>query len=223
MNDRKMKQLSFSNIRFKDLKAIVPVEQSADEIVFKEWFDFEFPFSEEKVTFLSNLIHGNRLKINAYTKAERRAKFLIPLLGKADFVAGEISDWYERSIKGKMNGVEVGGVTDFMVAKGVKKPEIPYFYIREFKPSKPSVLLEDQLLAELMVSIELIETKLMKGAYIVGQFWTFVLLQKQLNDSFILHLVPSLDALKLDDLKQIYKHLKAVKAEILAKVSSTES
>ncbi|MEN0051283.1 MAG: hypothetical protein AAF806_29735 [Bacteroidota bacterium] len=215
-----MKSLSIADIRFKDLKSVVSIEQSADEMVFKEWFGFEYHFGDEKVAFLSDLICKNRFKINAYTKGERRAKFLIPLLNKVDFVQGEISDWYERSIKGKVNGVEIGGVTDFMVAKGVKEPEVPYFYIQEFKPSKPSVFPEDQLLAELVVSIELNRKKSIKGAYIVGQFWTFVILQKQPNDNFILHLAPSLDALKLDDLKQIYKHLKAVKTEILAKVSS---
>lgn len=215
-----MKPLSLANIRFKDLKAVVPVEQSADEVVFEEWFTFEYHFADEEIAFLRDLIHRSRLKINAYTEEELKAKFLIPLLNKVDFVQGEISDWYERSIKGKINGVEIGGVTDFMVAKGVKEPEVPYFYIQEFKPSKPSVFPEDQLLAELMVSIELNETKVMKGAYIVGQFWTFVLLEKQLNNSFILHLAPSLDALKLEDLQQIYKHLKAVKTEILAKVNS---
>ena len=129
-------------------------------------------------------------------------------------------DWYERTIRGEINGVEIGGVTDFMVATGVKEPEIPYFYIQEFKPSKPSVFPEDQLLAELMVFVELNGTPAMKGAYIVGQFWTFVMLEKQLDGGFVLYLVPSLDALKLEDLQQIYKHLKAVKAEILLKVNT---
>ncbi|MEM1324571.1 MAG: hypothetical protein AAGI23_01390 [Bacteroidota bacterium] len=213
------KQLSFSNIRFKDLKAIAPIEQSANEVVFEDWFNYPYEFNEEEIAFLTDLIVRNRLKINAYTEEELKAKFLIPLLNKVDFVKGEVSDWYERNIRGKINGVEIGGVTDFMVAKGVKEPETPYFYIQEFKPSKPSVFPEDQLLAELMVSVELEGKQSMKGAYIVGQFWTFVILEKQPNGSFILYLAPSLDALKLEDLQEIYKHLKAVKAEILEKVS----
>jgi hypothetical protein len=127
-----VKQLSFSNIRFKDLKAIASVEQSADEAVFESWFNFVYDCTTEEVAFFKELIRRNRLKINAYTEEELKAKFLIPLLNKVDFVQGEISDWYERSIRGKVNGVEIGGVTDFMVAKGVKKPEIPYFYIQKF-------------------------------------------------------------------------------------------
>lgn len=215
-----VKQLSFSNIRFKDLRAIVPLEQSADEAVFEKWFSFDYRFSEAEIAFLDDLIRRNRSKINAYTSKELRAKFLVPLLNKVDFVYDEISDWYERSIRGQVNGVEIGGVTDFMVAKGIKEPETPYFYIQEFKPSKPSVFPEDQLLAELMVSIELNDKQQMKGAYIVGQLWTFVLLKKQLNGGFVLHLAPSLDALKLEDLQQIYKHLKAVKAEILVETGN---
>ncbi|MEM9886252.1 MAG: hypothetical protein AAF849_10190 [Bacteroidota bacterium] len=215
-----IKQLSFSTIRFKDLKEIAPIQQSAEEDIFEEWFSFEYAFEQEEIDFLAHLIYRNRLKINAYTEEELKAKFLIPLLNKVDFVQGEISDWYERSIRGRVNGVEIGGVTDFMVAKGVKEPEIPYFYIQEFKPSKPSVFPEDQLLAELMVSVELNNTHKMKGAYIVGQLWTFVILEKRVDGRFTLHLASSLDALKQEDLRQIYKHLKAVKTEILAQVAS---
>ena len=209
------KQLSFSNIRFKDIKDLVPVTQHAEESIFEEWFGFKYEFSEEETVFLQNLIKRNRLKVNSYTEEELKAKFLIPIMNKVDFVKDGISDWYERSLKGQINGVEVGGVTDYMVAKGIKEPEVPYFFIQEFKPSKPSTFPEDQLLAELIVSIQLNGTKYLKGAYIVGQFWTFVILELTVKGAYKFHIAPSLDSLKIADLKQIYKNLQAAKGEIM--------
>lgn len=209
------KQLSFSNIRFKDIKDLVPVTQHAEENVFDEWFNFEYELSEEEIAFLKSLIKRSRLKVNSYTEEELKAKFLIPILNKVDFMQSGISDWYERSLKGQINGVEIGGVTDYMVAQGIKEPETPYFFIQEFKPSKPSVFPEDQLLAELIVSLQLNGTQHIKGAYIVGQFWTFVILERNMDGAYKFHIAPSLDSLKIEDLKHIYKNLQAAKAEIM--------
>ncbi|MCB1189797.1 MAG: hypothetical protein H7A23_00860 [Leptospiraceae bacterium] len=46
-----------------------------------------------------------------------------------------IQDWYEASIQGTVNGVEIKGYADFMVATGIKEPQKPYFFIQEYKPS----------------------------------------------------------------------------------------
>lgn len=211
------KQLSFSSIRFKDLKDLVPIEQTADSAIFKDWFNFDYEFQEEELVFLNELIQRNRLRVNSYTEEELKAKFIIPLLNKVDFVYEDISDWYERPIKGQIGGVDLGGVTDFMVAKGIKEPEIPYFFIQEFKPSKPSVFPEDQLLAELMVSLNLNKQTYIKGGYLVGQFWTFAVLEKLEEGGYLFHLSESFDSLKLEDVKEIYVNLKAVKQEIIAR------
>ena len=65
--------------------------------------------------------------MTAYTEEELKAKFIIPLVNRVDFVGESFSDWYERSIKTVINDWEISGITDFMVAKGEKEPESPYF------------------------------------------------------------------------------------------------
>lgn len=209
------KQLSFATIRFKDLKDLVPIEQTADSALFDDWFGLVQDLEQEELDFLQDLIQRNRLRVNAYTAKELKAKFIIPLLNKVDFVYAHISDWYQRHIKGQIAGIDLSGMTDFMVATGVKEPEIPYFFIQEFKPSKPSNFPEDQLLAELIVSLELNKQQHIKGGYLVGQFWTFSVLEKMENGGYRFHLSESFDSLKLEDLKKIYLNLKAVKQEII--------
>ena len=73
---------------------------------------------------------------------------------------------------------------------------------------------EDQLLAELLVALHLNDIQQMKGAYITGQHWKFMILEKLPNDKFIFYVSKNFDSLKIDDLKGIYKNLRAVKAEL---------
>ena len=57
---------------------------------------------------------------------------------------------------------------------------------------------------------------MIKGAYIIGGSWHFVILEKFAQDTYQYVLSQNFDSTKLDDLLLIYKHLVCVKQEILA-------
>lgn len=215
-----MQKLSFSNIKYKDLKKVVNIKQLVDDSQFNDWFSNHYEFSEEELAFLKTLIHKNRLKVKTYTEEELKAKFIIPLLNKVDFQGENYSDWYERTIKTVINGWEIGGLTDFMIAKGEREPETPYFFIQEFKPSKTSSYPEEQLIAELLVALHLNKETLIKGAYIVGEHWYFVITQRDETDNYQYFVSESFDSLKLEDLKRIYQYLQTIKSEVLKKSMS---
>ncbi len=91
--------------------------------------------------------------MGSYSEEELRIRFIGPLLNKVDYRFKNTRDWYQRPLKAKINKVTIGGYVDFMVAKGFKEPEIPYFFIQEFKRTKFETDPEDQLLAEMLVAM----------------------------------------------------------------------
>lgn len=207
------KQLSFSNVKFNDLNQVVKLVGVPDiyDTKFQEWFSYSYTFSETELLLLERLLSQHRLYVSTYSEEELKAKLIIPILNSVNFMFDTVKDWYERPLKAVINGVEVGGYVDFMVAKGIKEPQRPYFFIQEFKKSKAEVDPEDQLLAELLVAIELTQTAIMRGAYIMGKAWNFVILEKQPNGQYEYYVSKVFDNTWLEDLKQIYVNLQAVK------------
>lgn len=138
-------------------------------------------------------------------------RFLALILDKVDFSNDKIEDWYEVSLRGIINGVELKGFADFMVASGIKEPNEPYFFIQEFKPSTPDRDPETQLIVELIIAIKKNQVQVMRGGYIIGQNWQFLILEKIGENEFQYFTSRQLDSLKLEDLLQIYVCLQAVK------------
>ncbi|MFK7979972.1 MAG: hypothetical protein AB8G86_08325 [Saprospiraceae bacterium] len=213
------KQLSFSNIKLKDLRKVVAIKPITDETVFDKWFNFDYVISKEETHFLRELIANNQLRIATYSEEELKMKFIAPLLNKIDFTFAEVTDWYERPISCQINEVNLGGTTDYLVAKGIDEPELPYFFIQEFKPSRSNGFPEYQLLAELLVALQLNGEKQILGAYILGQLWIFMLLRKE-GEQYYYYKSLGFNALKEGDLMAIYRTLQGVRASVLEKVKN---
>ena len=206
------KMYSFSNIRFIDLKTLVNIRQVADETVFQGWFQFGYTYHQDEKQFLQELIDTNRLYVLSYSEEELKIKFIGPLLNKVHYQFDDVQDWYQRPLKAKINQAVLHGYVDFMVAKGVKEPERPYFFIQEFKKTKIDIDPEDQLLAEMLVAMTLNPCDRMHGAYIIGQEWRFVILRRTALNTYEYYVSLIFDCLHFESLCEIYKNLQAVKS-----------
>uniref|UniRef100_UPI001C0C744B hypothetical protein n=1 Tax=Candidatus Marithrix sp. Canyon 246 TaxID=1827136 RepID=UPI001C0C744B len=69
-------------------------------------------------------------------------------------------------------------------------------------------------IAELITAVELNDFKIIKGAYIVGAIWNFVILKKLAENTYQYFISINFDSSKLTDLTAIYKNLLVVKEEI---------
>ncbi|MDQ7046629.1 MAG: hypothetical protein Q9M39_03065 [Sulfurovum sp.] len=58
----------------------------------------------------------------------------------------------------------------------------------------------------------------MRGAYIVGAIWNFVILEKLGKDKYQYFVSENFDSSKIGDLKGIYRNLVFVKEEIVERV-----
>ncbi len=202
---------SFSNISFSELNKIVSLEKSYNFDKFKEWFETDFELSETDLQFLEKLRKKQYPFLFSYSEEDLKVKFIAPILNQVDFIVNKINDFYHASLKAEINGIEFNGFADYVVAKGVKEPEKPYFFVQEFKPNLGAKDVEDQLFAELLAGIAINESTLMRGAYIIGQNWRFVIMEKDENNNYTAFVSKQFDSLELDDLKQIYKNLQIVK------------
>ncbi|KOR32739.1 hypothetical protein TI05_05405, partial [Achromatium sp. WMS3] len=147
---------------------------------------------------------------------ELKIKFIAPIINRVKFTNPEyeIRDFYEQSITYISDKFILTGIVDFVVAKGLEYSKKPYFFIQEFKRSIRNDDPRPQLLAELLAALELSKFQAIKGAFIIGENWSFVILDKPNPDTYRYFFSPTLHATKLDDLQQIYRNLCFVKQEI---------
>jgi len=207
---------SFSQISFDDLNNFLILKKGLTYDIFEPWFDNNISVDKEIIDFLEELIEENQIFINSYSEENLKVNFIVPLLNKVKFksIENEFRDFYEDKLTYKTDKFIFRGTCDFVVAKGLFRSEKPYFFIQEFKKSKENSDPEPQLLAELISAIELNNWTTIKGAFIVGAIWNFVILEKLGKDSYKYFVSPNFDSTKIDDLKSIYQNLLFVKEEI---------
>jgi len=207
----KPSKISFQYAEFDELVKVVNLKSGKKATIFEEWFNFDYSLSVEEQNFLSELIEKHKDYVASYSEEELKMYFISYIIGKTDFFQNNKRGFFDRQLKTVINGVEIGGRTDFMVATGIKNPQKPYFFIQEFKQTKHAVDIEDQLLAEMLVAIEINKATIMRGAYIVGKQWTFMILEKTESNDYLYYVSRALDSLWFNDLKQIFICLQAVK------------
>lgn len=121
------------------------------------------------------------LKIGAWLEEDLKMKLLSLIFLLADLSEEKKIDiFYERNIFATVKGVEVGGKVDCLVSSltGFAVPNKPYFFMQEFKKSKGDKQdPEGQMLAAMIAGQAINNNhKPLYGAYVIGEFWYFAVL-----------------------------------------------
>jgi hypothetical protein len=206
---------SFSKIKESDLEELGAVLK-LDNSKFDEWFESNIELSEETETFLQTLLEEERDFISRYNEEDLKARFLIPILNRVNFRSREmeIREFYEESISYKNEKFFLNGTPDFFVSKGVFKPEAPYFFIQEFKRGKENSFPEPQLVAEMVAGLEISKLSTIRGAYVRGEDWNFVILEK-VGENYHYFVSDKFNSKRESELSMIYRNLLFIKNEIL--------
>jgi len=212
----------FSRIKDDELRKLVNIKQKFSNHIFDNWFNNPIIIKESEIKFLTELLSKEFNFIRIYKEEDLKVKFIAPILNQIDFrdINKEIRDFYEEKITYQTDKFIFTGTTDFLISKGLEYSEKPYFFIQEFKKGKESSYPESQLLAELIAGVELNNFKTIKGAYIVGAIWNFVILEKLAEDKYQFFISINFDSTKIEELKGIYKNLLFIKDEIFKMVES---
>ncbi|MCK5876560.1 MAG: hypothetical protein KAG43_02905 [Candidatus Marithrix sp.] len=212
----KIPTYTFSKIGYKDLRKLVDIERVFDNNIFNSWFNCDIALATEDISFLTNLLNQEIDLIRIYSEEDLKIHFLSPILNRVKFksLESKVRDFYEETLFYETDNFILRGVTDFVVAKGFEYPETPYFFIQEFKKGLQYSNPEPQLLAELISAVELNKFKQMTGAFVVGENWNFVILDKLGQNKYQYVISRTFNATNTDDLMSIYKNLLVVKRNI---------
>jgi hypothetical protein len=218
---KEKKSYSFSEMTDNKLKKCVTIHKEFNiKNKFDDWLNFDYKISKDEVDFLSNLINIYGDFLSDYKEETLKAHFVIPILNKVNFLLREYecAGLYEERITYETDKFIFNGTTDFMVTKGLVEAEKPYFFIQEFKRNEENAFPRTQLLAELISAVELNKWSTIKGAYIKGTIWNFVILEKLGKDKYQYFVSKSFDSTDINHLKDIFKNLLFVKNEIFEMV-----
>ena len=112
---------------------------------------------------------------------ELKMKFLGPLLALVNYDTENYRAFMERPLIARKGDDEALGTVDFLIAKGWQLTRSPFFSVHEYKPGPNA---SKDPLGELLIALVAIqqanETMDLRfslyGAYVVGQFFYFVIL-----------------------------------------------
>ena len=217
------KSYNFSNIKISDLKKFFEIKHNiTNQNIFNKWFNNDIILKECDIEFLRNLLNENQLLIKYYKEEDLKIHFLSHIFAKVNFKSYEYEfrDFYNEKLTYKTDKFILNGEVDFVIAKGLEYSETPYFFIQEFKKGRENSDPEPQLLAEMISAVELNSFSSIRGAYIVGAIWNFVILERLDKHKYIYYVSENFDSTKIEDLKSIYKNLLFIKDEIIKMVKS---
>lgn len=214
------KSKAFSDVKIKDLTNLVDIKKVIDKSRFNIWFNKDISLSKDIENFLEDLISEYEPILSNFNEDTLKVKFIGTILNKIKFANFDldINDFYHSSLNFKNDKLNFNGYCDFYIAKGLYEAEKPYFFIQEYKPSMGGTHPEPQLLAELICAIELNEWRVIKGAYIMGVIWNFVILEKLEDNKYQYFVSSNFDSTDIEKLKGIYKNLLFIKDEIIEMV-----
>jgi hypothetical protein len=219
-----LRTYSFSNISFQDLRDCVEIEISKELTQYeKEWFNCKKDISKDDIEFLKHTLSIVEDFISSYKEPQLQMDFIGQILFRVNFyfknekhMSQTIRPFAGNSLTyvNKDNQFTFNGIFDFAIAKGDIDPKSPYFFIQEFKKSKEAKDPEPQLLAEMVSAVELNSTDKIRGAFIIGRFWTFVTLHRVGENSYRYYFSKPYDSMDIVQLQTIFSMLLFVKDEI---------
>jgi len=218
LENNNTKTYSFSKMRDSELTQLFDIEQKINKNIFNSWFDNDISVTKDTYNFLVELLEEEKEYISFYDEEDLKMRFLSPILLKVNFKNTDFRDFYDEKLVYKTEEFILKGEVDFTISTSLRVAKKPYFFIQEFKRVEDYSNPRPQLLAELIAGVELNSWDSIKGAYIVGAIWNFVILQRVKKHTYNYYISQNFDSTKIDDLTDIYKNLLFVKNEIIEMV-----
>jgi hypothetical protein len=204
---------AFENWLTQEVEDTFGIEKVKDYQPMKDWLsaDTSHIKIEGWLLQLQELVSENA---DYWNEDELKMQFIAPLLSFINFQTQYFKPFSQRRLRAEVNGIEIGGVVDYMVARGKQLPKHPYFFVHEYKQeAKRDTDPKGQLLVEMVAANAAnADESLIYGCYVIGRFWFFVMFQ---GKNYAVS--QAYDATKDEDLKGIVAILQKVKAIIISK------
>ncbi len=194
------------------LKDRFGLEQTFDHPILLEWLAAHAEIDAFEKETLHRVQQALLRYVDYWNEEEVKLKFIGHLISLTQYDTKNLSAFAERDFSGVVDGEEISGKPDFMVAKGKQTIKAPIFFVHEYKKEVNNDTQDPagQLLATMLVayeqnlSIAELKEKPLYGAYVIGRHWYFTVLQAKqysISDSYT--------ATNENDLLDIFRILKA--------------
>jgi hypothetical protein len=198
------------------------LQQVFDLEILNRWLSADAEVSPADQAFLLNLKNKATIFVESWNEQEYWAYVIVPLLNYIDFTGINLigatfvgveqtnknyTCFVKRFFIGKVDGEEISGYPDGLIASGWREPEVPYFCLQEWKQeSEPNSDPRGQCLAAMLVAQTLNQTEQpIYGCYTRGRNWFFMVLAGKY------YAISNAYTITHDDIFEIYKILRTLK------------
>ncbi len=148
--------------------------------VLQTWLDGQNEVSEQERGYLSLLQEYLQEHVEDWNEQELAMHFIGPMFALVKFdYERKFALFAERPLNGVVEGIEMGGRPDGLIATGYRLPGKPYFCFQEYKKEKePEGDPQAQVLAAMLVAQEINEHQFpIYGCHVRGRLWFFMALE----------------------------------------------
>ncbi len=173
---------SFEQWSYEEVEDSFGIKRVQQHPLLLSWLDLPDPLSEVEQQRLIELRNDLNLYFDQWNEWELEMFFITHLIRLAQYYQPEYRPFFERKLKAKIKDIEVGGVVDFLLAKGKQKPKQPYFCLHEYKWSRRS---NNDPIGQLLIAMVCVQAKNnnpqqpIYGVIVEGKLWYFMTLLGQ--------------------------------------------
>ncbi len=173
----------------------------------QDWLVRPMEISELEKQILLIFQNGLITNVHDWNEQDLSLHFIGPVFSLVNFTTDQFNLFAERPLAGVVEGIEMRGEPDEMIARGFREPKKPYFCFQEYKRhTDPDGDPAAQCLAAMLVAQSLNETEQpIYGCYVIGHSWVFMVLQGKVYAMSMPYLAVR------DDIFDIFRILKALK------------
>lgn len=176
---KKMLMKSFKHWTRQDIADEFGLKLTRKCVDLDNWLNSPSEITKTEKVRLKALQEKLRLYVDIWNEQELIIKFISFIIELGDYDTENYKSYANRKLKGEIEGKEVGGEVDLMIASGEFEPKKPYFCLHEYKKEKGTD--NDplgQLLIAMLTAQTINENKLpIYGAYVAGRNWFFLTLK----------------------------------------------
>ena len=206
-----MKTMNFNEFDRELLDDMFGLKQVRLNAVLTNWMEKSkiINVTEFEKTFLLNIQNPLIDKVDYWNEQELIENFVGPLFALVNFNSLEYGLFSERPMTAIVDGIELFGKPDAVIAKGRYSPKIPYFCFHEYKKeNEPKGDPAGQCLVAMLVAQELNNNlRPLYGVVVKGMMLTFIVLNGK--EYAISKPFKAVDE-DIYDIVKLLKHLKTI-------------
>jgi hypothetical protein len=179
-----MKKQKYSEAELVRAFGLHKIQENNPMPILNDWLGATTILQANEAQMLDKMLENIIKNIDFWNEEELKMKFISMILNLfVDYDHDNYQVYYERTIKARVENIDLSVKTDLMIAKGIfDLPENPYLCFHEYKRKKNADDPSGQVLEAMLIAQKINNNnKPVYGLYIMGRFWYFMAMDSQRN------------------------------------------